>query len=190
MLSNNQEDRHEGGKEDKEMEKQVEPQVAPVVNSVVENKPAKPSETFSWKDALSPMAALFKFIWKLIKSIVTSMPISAVFFLLFSVITGGEFYMFHGSINHQFDSLFNERYTSTNPVCYGREEFKRNLKMLVDSPNPKGVIFVSGAKNSGKTTSIKSALQGRRHVTYINLRYKTTVVHMLSINRMNQITNN
>ena len=138
----------------------------------IEKKAAIPSETLlSWRDLMHHVAAVFKFMWKLIKSILTSIPTTAMVFFVFSAFTGWGFYMFHGSVNRQFDSLFDERYTSTNPVCYGREDFKQNLKMLIDSPNPKGVIFVSGSKNSGKTTAIKSALQGRRHVTYINLRY-------------------
>lgn len=84
----------------------------------------------------------------------------------------GGFNFLNGSVNSAFDKIFDEKFTETHPTCYGRVEFKTAVRELLGRPNPSGIIFVTGPKNAGKTTAIKSALVGRDHVTYINLREK------------------
>eukprot|EP01038_Epipyxis_sp_PR26KG_P014725 gene14725-19793_t len=76
-------------------------------------------------------------------------------------------------IGNSFDKIFTERYDSNNPYCVGRDRFKQTVRFLVNQSNVIGLIFITGPKNSGKTTVIKSAIADREYIAYINWREKS-----------------
>jgi hypothetical protein len=67
-----------------------------------------------------------------------------------------------------FSEVFNR--ARNKPFCFGQEEFKSHLNAYIGKQNPIGIVFVTGRKNSGKTTAIQSVLSDRRYVAYINWR--------------------
>jgi len=107
-----------------------------------------------------------------------------IIFVIIAIALGISFTFIQGTISSRFDLIFHEKFTVYNPVCYDRHEFKNKLRKQVDTPNPSGIIFVSGAKNAGKTTAIKSALVGREHVVYLSLRDTTFRSEMDLVNHL------
>ena len=54
--------------------------------------------------------------------------------------------------------------------CRGRKAFKDSINLKLNNPNPSGIIFITGKKNSGKTTAIQSVLSEKEYVAHINWR--------------------
>eukprot|EP01035_Chromulina_nebulosa_P025376 gene25376-33124_t len=72
-----------------------------------------------------------------------------------------------------FRNIFSENNVYKTSHCVGMDAFLRSLEDKINQPNPFGIVFVTGRKNSGKTTVIKAALASRTHVAYINWRQVT-----------------
>ena len=91
-------------------------------------------------------------------------------FLLTAVTTGA----IYGTISYSTYAKFTQIFNSINsPQCHDRIHFKQELNSFLSRPNPVGIIFVCGRLNAGKTTTIKSALDGRKYIASINWRDKT-----------------
>ncbi len=82
-----------------------------------------------------------------------------------------------------FDEIFNA--DAVTAKCYGRNNLLREWKSTLDAVNPLGLIFVTGRRNSGKTTFIKAAVAERKYVAYINFRLKPIGTADMLIDRLN-----
>jgi hypothetical protein len=58
---------------------------------------------------------------------------------------------------------------------YDRDSLKKDLRAQINRDTPGGIIFVCGRVNNGKTSLIKSVVQDRKYVAYLNWRSKPDI---------------
>jgi len=81
---------------------------------------------------------------------------------IFIVFAMAWFGWLYNDYRNNFGQIFYNPHTL--PHCIGREAFLKSIDKKINQPNPFGILFITGRKNSGKTTTIRAAVAGRKHV--------------------------
>jgi hypothetical protein len=90
-----------------------------------------------------------------------------------SVAIGGATYLY---LKHRISLNYTDIFTRfQHKPYYDRDGLKNELRDQLNRDTPGGIIFVCGRVNNGKTSLIKSVVQDRKYVAYMNWRTKADI---------------
>jgi hypothetical protein len=83
-----------------------------------------------------------------------------------AVVSFAAYYNLTNPLSSRFDAVFSSK-SLPDRDCIGRQQFRNQLLKCINGPGSDGIISVSGRLQTGKSTAIAKALEGRKNVIYI-----------------------